>query len=179
MSSQPNLHNTPHPPTTSTIISQVCCHNAWRHPLSLPRLVSAKFPRNHFSHIFIDEAGHATEPECIIPVADLLDPSHPRGGLLVLAGDPKQLGPILRSRTAREHGLGEYWKPIKIKQKIESRRDVATEWISVNHTLWINCISSISRHLKWITLSLNAVLTDSHCRRERELWQLPSWNSGW
>ena len=72
------------------------------------RLVSAMFPRDHFSHIFIDEAGHATEPECIIPVADLLDPSHPRGGLLVLAGDPKQLGPILRSRTAREHGLGEY-----------------------------------------------------------------------
>ncbi|XP_020627311.1 putative helicase mov-10-B.1 [Orbicella faveolata] len=69
------------------------------------RLVSAKFPRNHFSHIFIDEAGHATEPECIIPVADLLDPNHPRGGQLVLAGDPKQLGPILRSRTTREYGL--------------------------------------------------------------------------
>ena len=74
----------------------------------MPRLASAKFPRDHFSHIFIDEAGHATEPECIIPVADLLDPNHPRGGQLVLAGDPKQLGPILRSRTTREYGLGEY-----------------------------------------------------------------------
>ena len=72
------------------------------------RLVSAVFPRNHFTHIFIDEAGHATEPECIIPVADLLDPNHPRGGQLVLAGDPKQLGPIVRSKTTQEHGFGGY-----------------------------------------------------------------------
>ena len=68
------------------------------------------FPRHHFSHIFIDEAGHATEPECIIPVADLLDPNHPRGGQLVLAGDPKQLGPILRSPISVKYGLGKYVK---------------------------------------------------------------------
>ena len=72
------------------------------------RLVSALFPRDHFTHIFIDEAGHATEPECIIPVADLLDPYNPRGGQLVLAGDPKQLGPILRSPISQKYGLGEY-----------------------------------------------------------------------
>ncbi|XP_022790587.1 putative helicase mov-10-B.1 [Stylophora pistillata] len=69
------------------------------------RLVSALFPRNHFTHIFIDEAGHATEPECIIPVADLLDPNNPRGGQLVLAGDPKQLGPTLRSSISQKYGL--------------------------------------------------------------------------
>ena len=72
------------------------------------RLVSALFARDHFTHIFIDEAGHATEPECIIPVADLLDPNHPRGGQMVLAGDPKQLGPIVRSKTTQEHGLCGY-----------------------------------------------------------------------
>ena len=77
-----------------------------RFNVSFPRLVSACFPRNHFTHIFIDEAGHATEPECIIPVADLLDPNHHRGGQLVLAGDPKQLGPILRSPIAQKYGLG-------------------------------------------------------------------------
>ncbi|XP_068731732.1 putative helicase mov-10-B.1 [Montipora capricornis] len=66
------------------------------------RLVSADFPRNHFTHIFIDEAGHATEPECIIPVANLLNPT---SGQLVLAGDPKQLGPIIRSPISQEHGL--------------------------------------------------------------------------
>ncbi|PFX17671.1 putative helicase MOV-10 [Stylophora pistillata] len=70
------------------------------------RLVSASFPRRHFTHIFIDEAGHATEPECIIPLADLLDPANPIGGQLVLAGDPKQLGPILRCKKTQEYGLG-------------------------------------------------------------------------
>ena len=72
------------------------------------RLVSASFPRHHFTHIFIDEAGHATEPECIIPVADLLDPDNYRGGQLVLAGDPKQLGPILRCKKTQDCGLGGY-----------------------------------------------------------------------
>uniref|UniRef100_A0A4W3IPT2 RNA helicase n=1 Tax=Callorhinchus milii TaxID=7868 RepID=A0A4W3IPT2_CALMI len=73
------------------------------------RLASARFPRGHFSHVFIDEAGHAVEPECVIAVAGLLDPmdleSNRDGGQLVLAGDPKQLGPILRSPIAIEHGL--------------------------------------------------------------------------
>ncbi|KAL2103238.1 hypothetical protein ACEWY4_000106 [Coilia grayii] len=66
------------------------------------RLVSGGLPVGHFSHIFIDEAGHAPEPEVIIPVAGLLDPE---SGQLVLAGDPKQLGPILRSPIAKKHGL--------------------------------------------------------------------------
>ncbi|KAK6470412.1 putative helicase mov-10-B.1 isoform X1 [Huso huso] len=67
------------------------------------RLVSGGIPAGHFSHIFIDEAGHAVEPECIIPVAGLLNKDQ---GQLVLAGDPKQLGPILRSPLAIRHGLG-------------------------------------------------------------------------
>ena len=67
-----------------------------------------KFPRDHFTHIFIDEAGHAVEPEAIISLASLLDPNNKKGGQLVLAGDPKQLGPVLRSPVAIEYGLGEY-----------------------------------------------------------------------
>ncbi len=71
------------------------------------RLASAKdFPRDHFTHIFIDEAGHAIEPEAIISVGSLLNPKNKKGGQLVLAGDPKQLGPVLRSPLAKEHGLG-------------------------------------------------------------------------
>uniref|UniRef100_A0A673J831 RNA helicase n=1 Tax=Sinocyclocheilus rhinocerous TaxID=307959 RepID=A0A673J831_9TELE len=58
----------------------------------------------HFTHIFIDEAGQAMEPECIIGIAGLLDPEK---GQLVLAGDPKQLGPVLRSPLAQLHGLGQ------------------------------------------------------------------------
>ncbi|XP_046881375.1 putative helicase mov-10-B.1 isoform X1 [Hypomesus transpacificus] len=67
------------------------------------RLVSGGVPAGHFSHVFVDEAGQAVEPECVIAVAGLL---RARGGQLVLAGDPQQLGPILRSPLALQHGLG-------------------------------------------------------------------------
>ncbi|XP_073707601.1 putative helicase mov-10-B.1 isoform X2 [Garra rufa] len=67
------------------------------------RLVSGG-AMGHFTHIFIDEAGQAVEPECIIGIAGLLDPLQ---GQLVLAGDPKQLGPVLRSPMAQLHGLGQ------------------------------------------------------------------------
>ncbi|KAG1963131.1 helicase MOV-10 [Pimephales promelas] len=68
------------------------------------RLVSGGFPKGHFTHIFIDEAGQAVEPECIIGIAGLL---YPEEGQLVLAGDPQQLGPVLRSPLAQLHGLGQ------------------------------------------------------------------------
>ncbi|XP_018601263.1 putative helicase mov-10-B.2 isoform X2 [Scleropages formosus] len=77
--------------------------SGWGSSLPELRLVSGGIPVGHFSHIFIDEAGHAMEPECIIAVAGLLQPGT---GQLVLAGDPKQLGPILRSPLAIQHGLG-------------------------------------------------------------------------
>nr|XP_046239070.1 putative helicase mov-10-B.1 isoform X2 [Scatophagus argus] len=67
------------------------------------RLVSGRIPVGHFTHVFLDEAGQAVEPECVIAVAGLLDASE---GQLVLAGDPKQLGPILRSPLALQYGLG-------------------------------------------------------------------------
>ena len=54
--------------------------------------------------MFIDEAGHATEPETLIPLAGILKTVH-RGGQIVMAGDPKQLGPVLRSPIAIKHGL--------------------------------------------------------------------------
>ncbi|XP_027750964.1 helicase MOV-10 isoform X2 [Empidonax traillii] len=74
------------------------------------RLVSANFPPGFFSHVFIDECGHAVEPESVVAIAGLLTPmdkeTNPNGGQLVLAGDPKQLGPVLTSPQAMEHGLG-------------------------------------------------------------------------
>ncbi|NWJ11613.1 M10L1 helicase, partial [Crypturellus undulatus] len=74
------------------------------------RLASANFPPGHFTHVFIDECGQAAEPESAVAVAGLLaamDPeSNPGGGQLVLAGDPQQLGPVLRSPLASQHGLG-------------------------------------------------------------------------
>nr|XP_033482694.1 putative helicase mov-10-B.1 [Epinephelus lanceolatus] len=66
------------------------------------RLVSGGIPVGHFTHVFMDEAGQAVEPECAIGIAGLLSAEK---GQLVLAGDPKQLGPILRSPLALQYGL--------------------------------------------------------------------------
>lgn len=66
-------------------------------------------PSNHFSYVFIDESGHATESETLLPVAGILTSVKNLGtlsGQLVLAGDPQQLGPITQSMIAKKHGFG-------------------------------------------------------------------------
>jgi superfamily I DNA and/or RNA helicase len=64
-------------------------------------LFRLSLPTVHFSHVLVDEAGYASEPETWIPlcVAGL-------GSKIVLAGDPKQLGPVLSSKFSEEQGLG-------------------------------------------------------------------------
>ncbi|XP_043967053.1 putative helicase mov-10-B.1 [Gambusia affinis] len=71
--------------------------------LTAGRFVTGDIPSGHFTHIFVDEAGHAVETECLVPLAGLLDT---KTGQLVLAGDPKQLGPILRSPFALKYKMG-------------------------------------------------------------------------
>ena len=67
---------------------------------SLFRLVSGGIPDQHFTHVFIDEAGQSQQPECVVPLAGMFSTETPGGGQLVLAGDPQQLGPVLRSPVA-------------------------------------------------------------------------------
>ncbi|KAK2463831.1 hypothetical protein APHAL10511_004136 [Amanita phalloides] len=56
------------------------------------------FKKGHFSHIFVDEAGHGEEPQVMIPFRTLADETTN----FVLAGDHKQLGPIIKSLIARQ-----------------------------------------------------------------------------
>ncbi|KAA1476102.1 P-loop containing nucleoside triphosphate hydrolase protein [Dentipellis sp. KUC8613] len=75
-----------------------------RYKVMVTTCVSASFafgvgiPRGHFSHIFVDEAGQATEPEVMIAVKTMADLKTN----VILSGDPKQLGPIIRSAVARK-----------------------------------------------------------------------------
>ncbi|KAG0709982.1 putative helicase mov-10-B.1 [Chionoecetes opilio] len=57
------------------------------------RLVSAGFPKGHMTHIFLDECGHSMEPEAMVPLASLVT----KDTQVVLAGDPHQLGPVIRN----------------------------------------------------------------------------------
>ncbi|KFP00238.1 Putative helicase Mov10l1, partial [Calypte anna] len=55
----------------------------------------------HFTHVILDEAGQASEPETLIPIG-LVSESNAQ---IVLVGDPKQLGPVIKSNIAQNFGL--------------------------------------------------------------------------
>ncbi|CAI5968583.1 unnamed protein product [Closterium sp. NIES-65] len=66
---------------TARVVAVTCCSAALLYRMGVPR--------GTFTHIFIDEAGHAIEPEGIIPIACHAAPH----AVILLAGDHKQLGP--------------------------------------------------------------------------------------
>ncbi|KAK7308864.1 hypothetical protein RJT34_05163 [Clitoria ternatea] len=70
--------------------------------MSASLLYAEDVARGHFSHMFLDEAGQASEPETMIPVSHLCR----RDTVVVLAGDPLQLGPVIYSKIADQYGLG-------------------------------------------------------------------------
>jgi helicase MOV-10 len=56
----------------------------------------------HFSHIIIDEAGQVDEPLALVPISLFSN----EDTNIILAGDPNQLGPVIKSSPASEAGLG-------------------------------------------------------------------------
>ncbi|KAL8485172.1 hypothetical protein ACS0TY_027463 [Phlomoides rotata] len=69
---------------------------------STSQLYSEGLKKGHFMYIFLDEAGQASEPETMVPLSHL----YGRNTIVVLAGDPMQLGPVVFSRDAERFGLG-------------------------------------------------------------------------
>ncbi|CRL04850.1 CLUMA_CG017902, isoform A [Clunio marinus] len=53
-------------------------------------MMRMSFPNDHFTHVLIDEAAQSSEPSNYIPLTFLRRNS----GQVILAGDPKQLGPM-------------------------------------------------------------------------------------
>lgn len=58
------------------------------------------FVKPKFTHVIVDEAAQMTEPECLIPISVA---PHSK---VVLAGDPKQLGAVVKLRLAKHFGFG-------------------------------------------------------------------------
>lgn len=87
-----------HPPLNTVkafrVIVSTCVSSAFASGIGVER--------GHFSHVFIDEAAQATEPEAMVVVKNVSNASTK----LILAGDPKQLRPIIQSAIANELGLG-------------------------------------------------------------------------
>lgn len=70
--------------------------------VTLGTLMQIRFPRNHFTHVLIDEAGQCLETETLIPMTFI----NQNCGTVVLAGDPMQLGPVVMSSHASDRGFG-------------------------------------------------------------------------
>lgn len=71
------------------------------------KLATGKFGRTTsggtlYTHLFIDEVAAATEVETLMPITSVLTPK----ACLIIAGDHKQLGPIVKSKRAEEFNLG-------------------------------------------------------------------------
>lgn len=71
------------------------------------KLATGKFGRSEdgrtlYTHLFIDEVAATTEAEALIGITTVLTPK----SCLIISGDHKQLGPILKSKRAEELGLG-------------------------------------------------------------------------
>ena len=64
-------------------------------------LMDLNVPVGYFSHIVIDDAAQAEEPLVMIPIMTFSNASTN----IILAGDPNQLGPNIKSPTAARSGL--------------------------------------------------------------------------
>lgn len=62
--------------------------------------MSASIPSGHITHIFLDECGHAMEPEALVPLAGIVA----EDCQVVLTGDPHQLGPVIRNSQCYSSG---------------------------------------------------------------------------
>lgn len=60
------------------------------------RLVQANIVDKHFSYVIIDECGSAKEISALVPIGELATCGEEIHASIVLAGDPKQLGPVIR-----------------------------------------------------------------------------------
>ncbi|XP_037939498.1 probable RNA helicase armi [Teleopsis dalmanni] len=87
---------------------------------TLGNFMQMDFGNDHFTHVIIDEAGQCTEPEVMIPIAQISKGK----GQVILAGDPNQLQPIVINRLSNVSGLARSFL-IRILAHTPYVRDIA------------------------------------------------------
>lgn len=69
---------------------------------SVGSFMQMDFPAQHFTHLFVDEAGQCLESEIIIPMTLI----NKENGHIVFVGDEKQLGPVVLFRPLEDWKFG-------------------------------------------------------------------------
>ena len=83
------------------------------------RLYSLGLEAGHFSHVFVDQAAQATEPETLLCIGM----ANTDNSQIVLVGDPMQCGPTVSSSAARDLGLGQSLMERLMKTRVYQRGD--------------------------------------------------------
>ena len=84
-----------------------------------------------FTHIIVDEASQAWEPETMIPLSLIEHKTR-----VLIAGDPKQLGPATRCHKADRYGLG-----VSLQERLmslEEYRQIETKRNQYQHLIQLN-----------------------------------------
>ncbi|CAG0922626.1 unnamed protein product, partial [Notodromas monacha] len=144
-----------------------------------------------FTHVFVDEAGHMTEPMCLVPLTASRNWTR-----IVLAGDPMQLSPVVFSRVAQMYKLKRsfmerlmedhsFYMKVEDKYRWEFVTQLVMNYRS--HPMILSMYSNLSYdgvlqacvkpedNLDWIPLTFRRFypfcvigLHDSHCERLRK-----------
>ena len=72
------------------------------------RLAQADIDKKHFNYVFLDECGSTTEANAVIAIAGVCTSYWRVNAGFIIAGDPKQLGPVVKSKCASFCGLGSF-----------------------------------------------------------------------
>lgn len=81
---------------------EACCEDIYDNRIVIctlataGRLVQASIPTGRFSYIFIDECGSAKEISALVPIINLGTCGNAIKASVILAGDPRQLGPVIQ-----------------------------------------------------------------------------------
>lgn len=112
-----------------------------------------------FTHVFVDEAAQALDAETRIPLS-----MRSETGRIFLAGDFRQLGPIVRSPVAQAYGLG-----VSLMERIVNR-------IGVKHSRVFTLTDTYRAHPSILKLYNDVIYAGMlRCRSPASCWDFEAW----